>query len=44
MVTKNAQNPEYSPMENNAFRITRKIFLQKPGYLNLVARLSRDKY
>ena len=44
MVTKNVQNPEYSPTENNAVRITRKILLQNPGYLNLVARLSRDKY
>ena len=42
---KNKKKTEYSPTENNVIKITHeKLFLQKPGYLSLVVRLTRDKY
>ena len=42
---KNLKKTEYSPTENNVIEITHeKLFLQKPGYLNLVVQLTRDKY
>ena len=38
----NIKNPECNPTEN--IIIYEKLFLQKPGYLTLVAQLTCDKY
>ena len=39
----NIKNPEYNPAENIIITYE-KLFLQKPGYLTLVAQLTCGKY